>query len=192
MNCMESQEKIIDFINDKLDIGKLVSFLDHIKNCDICREELEVYYTLFTAMQQLDEDNELSNNYSKELKKKLESIEDRIRHQKMIRFRRRFIFMFIIIGIGMLTGIEIGGKIAEDTTQKPEIRVEPTFKLTYSGIPDIMDFTESFIKEYDEKAKQYVEGRKKMREYIWQNSYMNSRGRLNYITNKDDGGSHGE
>ena len=56
MTCLDTQRMIIRFINDDLSLEELELFLDHVNSCSECREELEVYYALITAMKQLDED----------------------------------------------------------------------------------------------------------------------------------------
>lgn len=45
----------MDFINDKLSPDDLEEFLDHVNNCDECKQELDIYYTVTKGMQLLDE-----------------------------------------------------------------------------------------------------------------------------------------
>ncbi|HPU63531.1 MAG TPA: zf-HC2 domain-containing protein [Mobilitalea sp.] len=71
MTCMEAQSLITRFINDELEIVELEEFIKHIESCSECREELEVYYALLTAMKQLDEDKNLSQDFSQELQEKI-------------------------------------------------------------------------------------------------------------------------
>ena len=71
MTCIKAQSMIVSFVDNKLSIEELEEFLDHVNSCKTCREELEVYYTLLTAMKQLNEDRNLSDNFSLELKEKL-------------------------------------------------------------------------------------------------------------------------
>jgi len=68
---MEAQSLITRFINDELEIVELEEFIKHIESCSECREELEVYYALLTAMKQLDEDKNLSQDFSQELQEKI-------------------------------------------------------------------------------------------------------------------------
>ena len=64
MTCTETQSLIKAFINDELNINEQEEFIQHIESCPNCREELEVYYAILTAMKQLDEDKNLSGDYS--------------------------------------------------------------------------------------------------------------------------------
>lgn len=185
MNCMETQEIITSFINNKLNIREASEFLEHIKNCMKCQEELEVYYTLLTAMQQLDEDKDLSDNYSEELKHKIEYWENKIRRQKMQKLRRRFAFLFMIIGMGMIFGIEIGGKIAPAIEENKKPETEPSFILMYSGVPAIKDNVGDFIRQYDNEVKEYIIKRELLRNSIRNVAYHEwNKNRMNFIANK--------
>lgn len=72
MNCLEAQSKIMAFIDNKLPDEELREFIKHVKNCENCAEELEIYYTLIVGMKQLDESDNLSTNFTEELNKKLD------------------------------------------------------------------------------------------------------------------------
>lgn len=71
MNCLEAQSKIVAFIEDKLEGGELLEFVRHIRSCENCAEELEIYYTLLVGMKQLDNDQELSNDFKAQMEEKL-------------------------------------------------------------------------------------------------------------------------
>lgn len=72
MNCLEAQSQIMAFIDNKLPDEELREFIKHVKNCENCAEELEIYYTLIVGMKQLDESDNLSTNFAEELNKKLD------------------------------------------------------------------------------------------------------------------------
>lgn len=71
MNCLEAQSKIVAFVEDKLEDGELLEFVRHIRSCENCAEELEIYYTLLVGMKQLDEDQELSTDFKSQMEAKL-------------------------------------------------------------------------------------------------------------------------
>ncbi len=72
MNCLEAQSKIMAFIDNKLPDEELREFIKHIKNCENCAEELEIYYTLIVGMKRLDESDIVSANFADELNQKLD------------------------------------------------------------------------------------------------------------------------
>ena len=55
MTCKEAESMIMPYINDELTDKELETFLDHIYGCSACHEELEIYYTLYAGLAQLDE-----------------------------------------------------------------------------------------------------------------------------------------
>ncbi len=54
MTCREAEKMVVPFINHELDEQKLEQFLKHIAVCPDCREELEIYYTVYLGLRQLD------------------------------------------------------------------------------------------------------------------------------------------
>ncbi|TAH64359.1 MAG: zf-HC2 domain-containing protein [Anaerolineaceae bacterium] len=101
MTCIEAQSLITAFINDELNINEQEEFLEHVESCEECREELEVYYALLTAMKQLDEDKHLSNDYSQELKDKIEHAQERIIHLRYNYYRKKGVLIMIILSMSI-------------------------------------------------------------------------------------------
>lgn len=58
MTCKEVEQMVMPYINDELTDRELAKFLEHIENCQSCYEELEIYYTLYAGLSQLDGENE--------------------------------------------------------------------------------------------------------------------------------------
>lgn len=56
MTCKEAESLVMPYIRHELPESKLEDFLEHIKNCGNCKEELEIYYTVEVGIRQLDED----------------------------------------------------------------------------------------------------------------------------------------
>lgn len=108
MTCMEAQALITPFINDKLDIATLERFLNHVEECSDCMEELRVYYALLTAIRQLDENEEVSSDFDKELKRKIKETQEKILHSKIVHIRKRVLYFVIVIIFGMFTSVSVG------------------------------------------------------------------------------------
>lgn len=162
MTCMEAQSNITAFINDQLDMATLEEFLDHINHCSDCKEELEVYYALLTAMRLLDEDKELSNDFSEDLEVKLRVSADKIRRKKNARIRKRFYLMVISLGFIMISSIQVGTAVL--IPSKPS---KPSFLLNYSGVPKRLDPVDKFIKTYDTQAKIYTSRTREQRARLY-------------------------
>lgn len=164
MNCMEAQSHITEFINDKLDMTKMEEFLSHVNQCSECREELEVYYALLTAMKLLDEDKELSDHFNQELERKLKFSADKIRKIKIARVRRKFYLMMVTLGFVIVSSITVTKAILI-----PKIPPKPSFNLGYSGVPSYLSPIKKFIREYDQEAKKYTDVRREVRIMLYQN-----------------------
>ena len=118
MTCMETQRQIMPFINKELDMEELNDFLSHVKSCPICMEELEVYYVLLTSMKHLDEDQELSNDYHKNLMDLLKKSEESIIKRRKTHIRKRISLFVLITIVSLTTGYHIGEYVVEDVINK--------------------------------------------------------------------------
>jgi uncharacterized membrane protein YukC len=102
---MKAQGQITAFINDELNITELDKFIDHIDSCEDCKEELEVYYTLLTAMKQLDEDKNLSDDFNQELKEKLDKTQEKIIHLRYNYYRKKGVMVIILLPLTLFFGL---------------------------------------------------------------------------------------
>ena len=158
MTCMEAQNRITSFINDQLDMASAEEFLSHIEDCPSCREELEVYYALLTAMKQLDEDKELSTDYNAQLNKKIAWYEEKFRHIRAAHVRKRFYLLSIAILFVMISSIQLGKDTFTEIDTRPS-----SFELKYDGVPSFMNPVEQMMEEYDQQARNYVRQIKRAR-----------------------------
>ena len=55
--CMEIQARIPDYIEGNLSPDELEEFITHIESCDECKEELNIYYTIYLGLLQLDHED---------------------------------------------------------------------------------------------------------------------------------------
>jgi len=56
MSCKEAQRLFIPFLDDTVNGKELDAFLRHLENCQECREEYEIYYTMIMGMRYLESD----------------------------------------------------------------------------------------------------------------------------------------
>ena len=117
MTCEMAQEKITPFINDQLTVQELEDFICHVKNCRVCKDELAVYYALITAMKQLDEDSDLSDNYIAELEEKLFYSESLIKRSRWLHRSRKYLFFMLGILLMIVTGVTFSTGTAEEKSQ---------------------------------------------------------------------------
>ncbi len=65
MNCKESMKLIPQYLNDELDNASLEEFLEHVKNCEECKEELTIQFLIQEGLQRLEDGDTF--NLTKEL-----------------------------------------------------------------------------------------------------------------------------
>ncbi len=58
MTCSTAEGMVNRYINHTLSVEELGDFLEHIESCSSCYDELETYFIVHEAMQQLDEEEE--------------------------------------------------------------------------------------------------------------------------------------
>ncbi|MCI8514914.1 MAG: zf-HC2 domain-containing protein [Lachnospiraceae bacterium] len=54
MDCKRAQALVPRYIRQEIDGEEMEAFLGHVKHCGECYEELEIYYTIDTALKELD------------------------------------------------------------------------------------------------------------------------------------------
>lgn len=117
MDCKRAMELITLFINNQLNSEDTEAFLNHIENCAECREELEVNYSLMTAMKQLDEGTDLSDNYIEELNQKIETCYlDELKRKRSCA-RRRAVLSVVVVFLVFMNGITLNEKREEEDRQ---------------------------------------------------------------------------
>ena len=101
MDCRTAEGMVSSYIKHDLPLNELEEFLDHVQNCSSCYDELETYFIVHAAMQQLDEE---SRNATFDLRELLEEDIRRSKHHILReKFRRALSgvgFCALIAGLG--------------------------------------------------------------------------------------------
>lgn len=130
MTCLKAQRLITPFINDDLNIRDLEEFVEHVHTCKECREELEVYYALLTAMKQLDEDKNLSDDFSLELSEQLDKAREKIVHVRFLYYRKKGILILIIAFLAFLFSVQhyFTKKVEENPVTDSDFRLRISYR----------------------------------------------------------------
>ena len=62
MDCKTANRMMVPFLEGTLSLEETDHFLKHIKECSGCREDLEIYYTVRTAIDGMDQDRFKTSN----------------------------------------------------------------------------------------------------------------------------------
>ena len=107
MDCLKAQTRITAYVDGELSGSELKEFLLHVKWCNNCREELEIYYTLIEATRQLDEGQLTTNDFMKELEDKINRELNEIHEAEDRRARRKVLATFLFLCIAAFAFIKI-------------------------------------------------------------------------------------
>ena len=83
MNCKQAQRLLVPYINGELDEKEEGEFVKHIRHCQECYEELEVYATVFAGIRQLDGAEE-TVNYRTLVEDSLETSEADVQDERFL------------------------------------------------------------------------------------------------------------
>lgn len=108
MDCKTAQQKIMPYIERNLSDRETEDFIEHIRGCKACSEELEVYFTIYYALDRLDNDDRKSYNISELLEKDLARAEDTVQKHHIVRFYERILggVLLVLLAVVVLTGIQ--------------------------------------------------------------------------------------
>lgn len=143
MNCMKAQSMITPFINNKLNLKEAEEFIDHVSSCPDCREELEVYYALLTAMKQLDEDKNISSDFGQELNQKLERTKEKIFHAKFTYYRKKVILVLTILLVAFFLSIRYAGN-----TEEEKVVTKSDYHIRYRFPSQLNSVNEQLLQDY--------------------------------------------
>lgn len=105
MDCLEFQGKMIRYVNGELTFKEKEQFIEHVRSCDECRDELEIYYIILNSMRQMDEEVKLTDDFHGEYLAQLRSTENEIFIRKRSRARRRIALPMVVGTAVLLVGL---------------------------------------------------------------------------------------
>ncbi len=97
MDCKTAQSLVIPYVNHELEDEELEEFLDHIRECKECYEELEIHFTVYYALQKLEEDEQVSFNIQRMLKENLKIARKKVVKRRVLHY----------LGVGIVAAAEL-------------------------------------------------------------------------------------
>lgn len=105
MICKEWQKMIPGFLDNSLENQELEGFIKHVQTCEDCYEELEIMFMLSIGLQELNEDRNISYNFSQLLENKIIEAEISCMRIRRIHYLNYLVILilhlFVILGIGL-------------------------------------------------------------------------------------------
>ena len=83
MDCKEFAGLIQDFLGDRLDEMKLSEFLEHVDECENCKDELRIQYLIYEGLERLE--TGATFDVDKDLAKTMELQRKRLRTRNAVK-----------------------------------------------------------------------------------------------------------
>lgn len=84
MNCKEFEKTVPDFMNKKMDFIKMKRFLEHLRKCPNCKEELNIQFLIDEGLARLEEGGPF--DLQKEIAELVKEADKKVRtHEKYMR-----------------------------------------------------------------------------------------------------------
>ena len=84
MECKEAEKLIRKFIDDELDYRESIQFMEHVKECGNCKEELAIQFLVSEGMANLEEG--VAFDLQGELERRMERVEKRMARHENLRY----------------------------------------------------------------------------------------------------------
>ena len=98
IDCRVAETMVTHYINHSLSVDELEEFLDHIEHCSSCYDELETYFIVHEAIQQLDESEDGSVlDFRKLLEQDIRRSRRHIRQKRWLHFISVLLFTAVLI-----------------------------------------------------------------------------------------------
>lgn len=95
MTCKECQNMIQDYLKNRLKAKELEGFIEHVRSCPECYEELETYFIIGLATRVLDEGADVSFDIKAMLLQELQEKELMLKRKK--RRERILALVFVLL-----------------------------------------------------------------------------------------------
>lgn len=103
MTCAKALSMINGFLHDSLSPHDTLEFIDHVKNCRNCYDELEIQYMVMRFTGTISDNGEEDYGFAKRLKEKIEYTEKRL----VRRYRCLRLFLLIALILIILLAVYI-------------------------------------------------------------------------------------
>ena len=102
MDCRTAEGMVSSYIKHDLPLNELEEFLDHVQNCSSCYDELETYFIVHEAIQQLDEKEDGTVlDFRELLEQDIRRSRRYIRQKRWLHFLSVIFFMAVVIAAAL-------------------------------------------------------------------------------------------
>ncbi len=108
MKCEQAMQMMDMYLNDELSPKDLEAFLEHIKACPECYDELETLFTITVGIKYLEEEHHESYNIPQMLKDDLKKKDRKLKKRKEFHRLLWNLILVLLIGVAAFFIIRFG------------------------------------------------------------------------------------
>lgn len=95
MECKEAEKLIGKFIDDEMEYKEIIQFMEHIRECEKCKEELAIQFLVSEGMANLEEG--AAFDLQGELDRRMAMMEKRVVRHENLRYFSYVVEFFAIV-----------------------------------------------------------------------------------------------
>lgn len=95
MECKEAEKLIGKFIDDEMEYKEIIQFMEHIRECENCKEELAIQFLVSEGMANLEEG--AAFDLQGELDRRMAMMEKRVVRHENLRYFSYVVEFFAIV-----------------------------------------------------------------------------------------------
>lgn len=97
MTCKETERLIIPYLNGELNEKATKQFLEHMKTCESCYEEMEIHYMATTGLERLESGSSI--DIESEMRRILSQSERKLKQRQRIKLASTIVDTIAIIAV---------------------------------------------------------------------------------------------
>ncbi len=107
MDCKTANRMMVPFLEGTLPLEETDHFLKHIKECSGCREDLEIYYTVRTAIDGMDQDRFKTYNLKQQFEHDISHVARQVHTDLAIQWLHHVAMIAAAVGTVVATVLQI-------------------------------------------------------------------------------------
>lgn len=107
MECKIAQKLVMNYISGDMNDKEMEQFLKHIESCEECYEELEINYTIYSALMQLDDKPSASYDMKAMLSEELKASLRYVRRKKIFTSCQNALYIVSMVAMTIIVIIQI-------------------------------------------------------------------------------------
>lgn len=109
LSCLQVKHSIRAYLQGELSLSEAADFAAHVRECKVCREELEEYYAFSSVLMQLEAAEEAEKgDFFMNVEKRLERTEAQVNKEKKSHLKRRIVYALLALAIAAAMGVSFG------------------------------------------------------------------------------------